>query len=559
MKTEDYGERAGALLLMLAGACYLLRSNAFFGGVPGDLGDARFNSVVLEHLFQWVTGDARSLWTPPFFYPAQGTLAFSDNHFGSGAIYVLFRLVGLDREHALDGWLIVGSGLNLLAMYAVMRRLEFSVFPAAAAAFIYTFALPALAQEGHAQLTYRFAIPLAYLALVRFFRERSMVCLSQIAAWGAIQFYCSIYLGVFMGYLLAAASVAMAFPALRPSPVASPPKPARAPDGVAGPLVVILLSATATCWLLLQYQTVSRFYEFTRSPEDVLAMLPRPQSYLLADGVHGYSWLSELARGLPMSHEHQMFFGFAPILLGLWALLGARNEAMGARRKLLLHSLATLLLLVALTLYASGASFYQLLLSLPGVSSMRAVTRIVLVMIVPVAIMAAIGLENLQRRRSTRWLVTALAVLALSAETLSYVPAFATVAQWRERLAALEKLAEGAKFQSDSVLYVTGHSQEPFYLTELDGMVFAQDRKLPTLNGYSGNAPPGYTWPNPCNSPVVRISSLADSAFPSGGPTRADLLARTVWLAAEECPAVQKPTSAAIRAPLSQTRAFVTP
>ena len=58
--------------------------------IPGDLGDARFNSVILEHLYQWVTGTAPKLWSPRFFYPFENTLAFSDNHFASGFAYIVF-------------------------------------------------------------------------------------------------------------------------------------------------------------------------------------------------------------------------------------------------------------------------------------------------------------------------------------------------------------------------------------------------------------------------------------------------------------------------------------
>ncbi|KKD57704.1 hypothetical protein VM57_02130 [Stenotrophomonas maltophilia] len=48
--------------------------------MPGDLIDARFNSVVLEHVYQWLRGDVESLWSPGFFYPVKDVLALSDNH-----------------------------------------------------------------------------------------------------------------------------------------------------------------------------------------------------------------------------------------------------------------------------------------------------------------------------------------------------------------------------------------------------------------------------------------------------------------------------------------------
>ena len=74
--------------------------------IPGDLGDARFNSVVLEHGFQWLTGQVAHLWSPSFFYPFERVLGLSDNHFGSGWSYALLRGFGLPREMAYVGWLL---------------------------------------------------------------------------------------------------------------------------------------------------------------------------------------------------------------------------------------------------------------------------------------------------------------------------------------------------------------------------------------------------------------------------------------------------------------------
>lgn len=540
------GYRVAPLALLAAGVCfYILRTTAWFTAVPGDLGDPRFNSVVLEHLFQWVRGDARSLWSPPFFYPARGTLAFSDNHFGSGLVYILFRFLGFGREGAFNGWFVTGCWLNFLAMHVMLRRLEFSSFAAAVGAFVYTFSLPALAQEGHAQLTYRFAIPMAFLALLQFASERRMLHLARLAAWGTLQFYCSIYLGVFMGYLLAATALAMLVPAFRALPARR--KPDFAPRGLNWrALAAIALCVAATGYLLLKYHAISRGYGFTRSAAEVMVMLPTPQSYLLADSVPVYRWLGNAIPAMALRHEHQMFLGFVPLLLSFWALLMASG---GRRRRLLGLSLATLILLVVLTLQVNGKSLYQLAMALPGVSSIRAVSRIVLVMVFPVAIMAAIGVESLERHRRVRWLISSLVVIAFSLETLAYQAGGTSFEQWRSRLSPLANAAGASTLKSDSVLYVSGRSNEPFYMTELDGMVFAQDRKIATLNGYSGNAPPGYVYPLPCNSAAVRIYSMAASVLASRQLTPDALLARTVWLPLEECAMPHLPTGAAAAVP----------
>src|ERR1035437_7200059 len=136
-----------ALLFLALGFWgYGLRAVDYFAAVPGDLGDARFNSVILEHLFHWVSGHGVQLWSPAFFYPFEGVLAFSDNHFGSALPYVLLRSIRTGREVAFYGWFLTGIALNFVCAYAVIRRLGFSGFAAAAGAFAFTFSLPVLAQ-----------------------------------------------------------------------------------------------------------------------------------------------------------------------------------------------------------------------------------------------------------------------------------------------------------------------------------------------------------------------------------------------------------------------------
>ena len=64
--------------------------------VPGDLGDARFNIYILEHVYRWLTGQAPSLLSPPMFHPYPNTLGFSDNHAGSALVHAGFRALGSD-------------------------------------------------------------------------------------------------------------------------------------------------------------------------------------------------------------------------------------------------------------------------------------------------------------------------------------------------------------------------------------------------------------------------------------------------------------------------------
>ena len=67
-------------------------------------------------------------------------------------------------------------------------------------------------------------------------------------------------------------------------------------------------------------------------------------------------------------------------------------------------------------------------------------------------------------------------------------------------------------------------------------MIFAQEQKLPTLNGYSGNAPPNYIPPFPCTSPAARVHALSSSVFARAAVRPEEILSRTQWIPLERCP-----------------------
>lgn len=507
-----YGPAVLFLLVGLLG--YGLRAVDYFAAVPGDLGDARLNSVILEHLFRWVTGKENSLWSPAFFYPFEGVLAFSDNHFGSAASYILLRLFGLNREIAFDGWFLIGNCLNFFAAYIAIRRLGLSGFGAAVGAFVFAFSLAVLPKEGHAQLTYRFAIPLAYIALLELVATKRLYILWRVIFWTTVQFYCSIYLGVFLVFLLTATLVAArlldrgveffrgfihSFRNEKTSALT-----------FAGTTSV--LAVTALIWLFYRYHAIDADYRpgswrFDQIPQ----MLPRISSYLLADQSSLYERSGRWIHDIPMRHEHQMFFGAGIWILGIFGAVtawrGHMHQALGK------VAILAFFILFAVTLSVQGHSLYSLIAPLPGVSQIRAVARIVLVMLLPVSILVAIGSEQLLRKFGNtigiKEIAVALSIIfILSIEIVSYQPRNAPVSLWIERQATLrEKLPK--QLPDNPILFVSQDDSEPFYLAELDAMILVQEKGIPTLNGYSGSFPPGYMEPKPCYSYVNRLNGYA--------------------------------------------------
>ena len=495
---------------------YLLPAIGNFSMIPGDLGDARFNSVVLEHGFQWLTGQASQLWSPGFFYPFERVLGLSDNHFGSLGSYALLRSFGFPREMAYLGWYVFGFLLNFVACGCVLRQSKFSPLASALGAFVFTFALPALHQEGHAQLVYRFAIPVACFSWYRALVMRDKASTAQTIFWCAVQFLCSIYLGVFLVYCLTAMALACLLLHLFGSSRSSDKLSLAAVVG-ANPVLpaqrlacryprtrlwyaVALGSIVLVFLLLRQYKMISVDYQLTRSIDGLRSLIPGLHSYLLADNSGLTRWVGSWIAYFPTRSEHQLFIGLGVVL---FSVLGAWLTHLGR------VFFVALLLLVGLTTMVADQSLYLWLLKIPGFDAIRAVSRIILVMLLPLAVLVAVGVDRLLQLTLPwgmipRGLLVVAIVASLTIETVYYVPHHAAVQTWQDRQRGLRSLIKDT-MPRDTILFVTQRQTEPFYITELDAMIYAQDNRLATLNGYSGSTPPGYVYPDPCLPSDVRL------------------------------------------------------
>lgn len=502
-----------ALIFCLGFFGYLMPALGYFTMIPGDLGDARFNSVILEHGYQWLTGQTPHLWSPSFFYPFERLLGLSDNHFGSVWSYALLRGAGLTREMAYSGWFLVGTVLNFWVCWWVLKREGFAVVAAGAGAFVFAFALPMLHQEGHAQMVYRFAVPLAVFAAYRGLVHKDNAALAQAVFWSGVQFLCSIYLGVFLVYLLIAGSFAY----LAVNWIAGFPNRATLRWGIENGRLSLwmwvgfaLVVGIAVILLLRHYHQIASDFGVVRPLDDLRALLPRPVSYLLADNSQLTRWVGAGVMPFVERPEHQMFVGIGVLILGATGCVGMfLGQAVSAHlRKLACIAALTLTLLVALTLLVRDFSVYYWLLNVPGIAAVRVVSRIILVMLLPIAVLVAVGVEWLRSRSSQSWyirtIVVLFAYLVVAAETMHYQPKSFTVQSWLDRQDALQ-LAIDTPPSGDTILYVTQRKSEPFYITELDAMIYAQDHHISTLNGYSGSTPPGYAYPDPCLPADARL------------------------------------------------------
>ena len=486
----------GLALLFISGFWFIGCAAIKGGHLPGDLGDGRLNLYFLEHVFRWITGRDPSLWTAPFFVGYPYTFAFSSNHLGSFPIYFLGRIAGLDPASAYQGWYAIGFLANFVAATYVLLRMRLSPLASGAGAFIFTFGLPMLVQVGHPQLLYRFCVPLACCCLMNFANERRLWQVFGLFAWLAWQIYIEIYTGIFLAFLLLAMAAAIAW---RNRGLGMPgvllfwPRLASAAWKAAPPRVRLWtvvgmtgLIALLAC-VLWPYFHVTRMYGFKRHWSEIETMVPRLQSYLLCNISPIWRFTSTVFSKVPMPGEQQMFVGAGALSLAAIGSLWKRTSDRAAA----IVNVVALLLLFVLTLHLGPHSRYTLyrpLTKLPGLSAIRAVSRIILVMLWPLGVLAAIGLDGMWRSR--HWLLRSLACILLAAvfvESAWTSQMDLSKSEEAQRLAELQARLPRKLPESPILLVPEG---DPSYVFDLDAMLLSQSLGWSTLNGYSGNAPP---------------------------------------------------------------------
>ena len=142
--------------------------------IQGDWGDARLNNYILEHGYRWLVGAPGhwSLWSPPVFYPAPNTAAYSDILLGVAPFYWPWRLIGVAPDTAFQLWIMTIASINyFVAVVCCKRLLHVGWTSAALGGFVFAYGSTRVAQLIHAQLTEQFYALFVCYALVRIFEE----------------------------------------------------------------------------------------------------------------------------------------------------------------------------------------------------------------------------------------------------------------------------------------------------------------------------------------------------------------------------------------------------
>jgi hypothetical protein len=507
-----------AVLVCLLSLAVFFRQflESHFNLIAGNVGDNRLYIAILEHWRAVIHGRA-PLTSPNFFWPERGVLGYSDSMFLMALPYVIGRAIGLDYYVAFEAAFIVFKAIGFFSMLWLLRSVVRVSRPVALiGAVLFTVSNLYFVSMGHVQLATVAFTPLVAGLACAAWREygcgRILVARGYSVACGilaALVLFTSFYIGWFMilaaaGCIVIAAltcaiehrSVAPVFAWLREAFAR------RLLFGVAALVFVVAIVPFLVTYLPTLKNTGGR--SFVES----LVYGARPVD-LLNVGPGNWMWGHALEpvwsrwEGNPVG-VHERVRGWPPVILlltmggGLVSFIevwGADRTGAAQHREQLLIAVfgSSFLCLWVLSIHVGSWSLWWLVFKLvPGSSAIRVPTRLNLVLNVLLVLSACLILERLRNRRNRfgRALFPGLAVL-LVAEQINATPAHA-IDRAAEH-AILDHIQRPPSGCLSFAFTAPAQAQRPSFANQIDAMLVARAVNLPTINGYSGWAPLGWS------------------------------------------------------------------
>lgn len=476
--------------------------------VLGDLGDWRFISATLEHLARAPLTESVAASDPPIFYPVQGALAYSDTLLLYVPPYALARAAGLSPHQSLSFTVIV----LLLAGYSastwmLSRYFHLPWWISVIGGALFSFACFRSSHVGHVQLLSALLLPLLFVLLLRIqsgLRDRrprySYGTLFAVSL--AALFLTSFYVAWFFVFFMCLSLLCLCILHLRGErelgwgAVLSKENRGFLLFSIA--LFLVAMVPFLLLYLPAYSQAGMRPWAFVQQ------LLPLPRD-LLNVGVGNIVWgeLLSPVRVEGRYHEYEMQYGLPVGLLVLflvtsWALL-AKGQRICADPRMstffpLLRTLALAVLISwALLVSINGYSLWKVVFSLvPGAGAIRAPFRFQVVLYLAVVIVSMFGLWALwqwTRGRRARVTVVAAFCLLLVLEQMNRSPNVINAQTDWQRLTKVQLPPSQCHH---FIMAPTTSKDRTWDSSSVDAMLIAIRNRIPTLNGYGGNFPPGW-------------------------------------------------------------------
>ncbi len=498
---------AGAAAVCCLSLAYFYRSLWTSRGdsMPGDLGDARFCMVILEHWWAVCRGLVR--WTDPnFLAPTHGILGYSVTLFLHALIYIPFRIAHLDTYLAFAFTIVVLRALGFVFCYWLGREtLEFSFPVSLLCACLFTIANINTVSSNHVQLLNFEFVPLQAVLIGRYLRRGSVMSLAGAACLTGAMLFTDVY-EVFFGALMVIALtplwLAVEYLTNRSGLAERLRNWLRhAPRdlAVAAPFFLVWLWPILEVYWGLYRRTGGFDYAhvlyFTRDWREILNVGP-------GNVIWGSTLGAWYARTSPQTGEPGT--GISPLMAIAAAAVAAvaflqlftprPSPACGHqwyKRAIVPLAFAAAALYLISVRFGGVSLWWRLRSYLPGARAIRVPGRVNTLLVLDAILVCGLAIEWLLASTNRRWVRFAILLFAASlcAEQISRMGI--------SGFSRSSELTYFARFPAPPAgcarFYVFDPRQpELSYIGQMDAMVLARRINLATINGYSGENPAGF-------------------------------------------------------------------
>ncbi len=457
-----------------------------FEFLPGDAGDARFINFLMEHGYQWISGNVDDFWNAQFMFPFEDSIAFSDNMLGSMPIYSFFRVFGVQPETAFQLWWITVCSLNYWCAYIVLKKWFGRTDLAIAGALIFAFSIFQQGQMNYLQMSVRFMIPIVIYAAMKLVQTGKPKYFAFYALGIIYQLYCAMYLGMFLLYfsfgfmvlyVLFTKQYLFFLPLFKK-------------ENLIKTGAVLAVAITFGMWLIIPYSKMAAFAGVPLYP-DVVPYLPTVSTALNS---HEAGWL--MGNVEPSFHKiesfwlHRNFPGFL-LLLALLAtpfiLFEKWFRKANFSKELMAVALSALIIVLLYLRTEDGFSLYKAVFKLPGMASIRVLNRFLHVEIFLLILVLLYLWNKIPKKYSYILFVLIILDNGFNATDSLRLPKENIV---HGRLHLENELNKNWKNHHKAFAVIDTVKAAPY--VHVEAMMVSAKLQHPTVNGYSSGCPGGF-------------------------------------------------------------------
>ena len=434
-----------------------------------DNGDGQFSIWNVAWVARTLVLDPRHVFDANIFYPHRGTLAYSENNLGAGALAIpAYWLTERNPYAAHNTVVLLAFILTATGTYYLVRYLTHDRRAAAVSAICFAFCPYLFAHTAHIQLLMIAGLPFTMLAFHRMADRPAIGPGAVLGAVMAAQAICCGYYGVFVMLMVGFAVLASA--ALR-----------RTWTDRAYWIAVATAAVVSLALIIppfLPYLSLQRNLGFVRSLDDARAYSANWSAYL-ASSSYAHAWWLPF---LPPWGVEVIFPGIIASTLGVAGLWLARHVRAG-ELTVLYGGLAVLAFWVSFG--PTGGLYSVLYRTVPGFTLMRAPGRFGAIVAFALAVLAGAAVAT-RLARSRRATLAGVVIAVLAAAELK-VP-----------LRLPEALPVEPVYRALAILPRAPVIEMPFFYPQVGlfqhtkYMLASTSHWFPLVNGYSDYVPPDF-------------------------------------------------------------------